>query len=532
MSNFRNTVQELMDAHNARDTQRILRDYIIQETRYFQDEWEAVVEAAKNSTRVNHDHPNSRKMRSVSQSQILDRMNVHALAHLIRMMNAADYSNALHHFKCVFEDDNLEDITYWPFAVHYDVLDKLDDVFISRDADDVTPDTDGEAEAEPEAEPSGAYNVQDDIASAANVLLRAATNGEMDDLQALLDEVVQLRKKPDYAPLPQVQASGAIPFGAPIRKNAQEVFGITDTLLDFDINTYEWDGDNPLVPRKDDNYIFNVDNLHDVLWARENGENAWLTGHTGTGKSTFVAQVCAYTGYMMVRVNMDSAIERPDFVGSMAVMTDDDGNTVTRFKDGILPKAMQQPCVLLLDEIDAVRADIAYVMQPVLEGQPLRLLEDGGRVVHPHPDFHIVATANTTGVGDSTGMYASAVKVQSRALINRFSTFVYVQYLALEQEMQLVRNAAPNISDEAMALIQDFVSHYRLGFQDGTIATPISPRNTTTIGKYVSNIEGRVGAEDAVRRALNMNVMLTVDEGDAIAVTGIMDRITSDDQPF
>ena len=530
MSNSNVTVQEILNTHNARETQRILRDYITHETRYFEDEWAAVVETAKNSTRVNHDHQNSRKMRSVSQSQILDRMNVYALAHLIRLLNEVDYSNALNHFKSVFADVNLDDITYWPWAVHTDVLDKLDDVYVSIDADDVHPNTDGEAEAEPEAEPSGAYNVKDDIATAANVLLRAATDGDMDDLQALLNEVVELRNKPDYAPMPQVQASGSIPFGAPIRKNAQEVFGIDSKLLDFDINTYEWDGDNPLVPRKDDGYIFNVDNLHDVLWAKENGENAWLTGHTGTGKSTFIAQVCAYTGYMMVRVNMDSAIERPDFVGSMAVTTDDDGNTVTRFKDGILPKAMQQPCVLLLDEIDAVRADIAYVMQPVLEGQPLRLLEDGGRMVHPHPDFHICATANTTGAGDSSGMYASAVKVQSRALINRFSTFVSVGYLNIADEMALVRNAAPDISDEAMAMIQDFVITYRQGFHDGTIATPISPRNTTTIGKYVSSIEGRVGATDAVRRALNMNVMLTVDEGDAIAVTGIMDRISG--QPF
>ena len=527
MSNSNLTIQSIVETHNSRDAQRILRDYIVHETRHFEDEWEAVVQAAKNSKLVNFDHPNSRKMRSVSKSQILDRMTVGALAVLINDMNVSDYSNGLRCLSRSFAFNNLDDVCNWPYCVF---VDDTNNVYVSIDADDVTTDTDGEAEAEPEAGPSGAYDVKPDIAAAANVLLRAATDGEMEDLQALLDEVVELRKKPTHAPLPQVQASGTIPFGAPIRKNAQEVFGITDKLLDFEINTYEWDGDNPLVPRKDDEYIFNVDNLHDVLWAKESGENAWLTGHTGTGKSTFIAQICAYTGYMMVRVNMDSAIERPDFVGSMAVTTDDDGNTVTRFKDGILPKAMQQPCVLLLDEIDAVRADIAYVMQPVLEGQPLRLLEDGGRMVHPHPDFHICATANTTGAGDSSGMYASAVKVQSRALINRFSAFVKVGYLPIEDEVKLVRNAAPDISDEAMAMIQDFVVTYRQGFHDGTIATPISPRNTTTIGKYVSNIEARVGAVDAVRRALNMNVMLTVDEGDAIAVTGIMDRISG--QPF
>jgi len=525
MSNSYLNVQSILDDNNARDAQKILRDYIVRQTRHFEEKWETIVLCAGNSELVNGDHPNSRAMKSVSKSQILDRMNVPSLAMLINYMNmkSLSYDEALLLFANEFVNNDPDCIVNWPFV---DVTPELDTIYVSREGGaEVEAVEDGGDEAEVEV--SGAYDVKPDIAAAANVLLRAATGGEMEDLQALLDEVVTLRKKPDAIALPAIEASGEIPFGAPVRKNAQDVFGLQHPLLNFEINTYEWSGVNPLVPAKDEDYIFNVDNLHDVLWALENGENSWLTGHTGTGKSTFIAQVCAFTGYMMIRVNMDSAIERPDFVGSMAVMTDADGNTVTQFKDGILPKAMQQPCVLLLDEIDAVRADIAYVMQPVLEGQPLRMLEDGGRVVHPHMDFHIVATANTTGAGDSSGMYASAVKVQSRALINRFSTFVDVKYLNISDEMKLVRVAAPSLSDDAAAMIEEFVGVYRMGFLDGTIATPISPRNTKVIGKYVSNLEERIGCNDAVRRALQMNVMLTVDECDAIAVTGIMDRLTN-----
>ena len=181
---------------------------------------------------------------------------------------------------------------------------------------------------------------------------------------------------------------------------------------------------------------------------------------------------------------------------------------------------------LLLDELDAVRPDIAYVLQPVLEGGALRLLEDGGRLVHPHMDFHICATGNSTGQGDSSGMYAAAVKVQSRAMVNRFSTHIRIDYLPIADEMRLVRNAAPSLSDQGEEYIKDFVLNYRQGFLDGTIVTPISPRNTTTIGKYVASLEDRIGTLPAVKKALHMNVMLTIDEADAIAVTGIMDRIS------
>ena len=519
------TIQNIIDLNNSRDAQRIMRHAIIAASTGRQDvddAWQRVIVAAKDSVLVNTQHAEARQMKSVSQSQILDRMGTDALTLMIFHITTGGGESALMALEAAFLNGGNHVVTAWPYFTAF-ACDEARNIDVSHMIAVDTP--------EPEAEPQEAstYDVGHDIAAAANTLLRAATGGEMDDLQALLNEVVTLRNKPAPAPMASpVQASGDIPAGEPYTENAQKVFGLKHELLDFDVTCYRWDGDNPLVPMKDDDYIFNVSNLADALWSLETNSNAWLTGHTGTGKSTFAAQVCSYTGRMMTRVNMDSGIERPDFVGSVEVTTDDDGVQVTRFKDGVLPKAMQMPCLLLLDEYDAVRPDISYVMQPVLEGGVLRLLEDGGRIVHPHSDFRIMATANTVGAGDSTGMYASAVKVQSRASINRFSSFIKVDYLPVSDEMKIVRKYAPSVSDNAMALIENFVFHYRRGFLDGTIATPISPRNTITIGKYVDSFERRIGGADAVKRALEMNVMMTVDEGDMIAVKGIMDRITQE----
>lgn len=521
------TIQNIIDLNTSRDAQRIMRSAIITATTGRQDvdfAWQRVIAAAKGSLLVNTQHADARQMKSVSQSQILDRMGTDALTLMIFHIRTRSGERALLELEEAFLSGCEFVVVAWPYhqVCNWDKARKID-------ISDLLQDDTQETEAEPDPQEAGTYDVGHDIAAAANTLLRAATGGEMDDLQALLDEVVTLRNKPAPAPIASpVQASGDIPAGETTTRNAQDVFGLSHALLDFDVTCYLWDGVNPLVPTKDDDYIFDVSNLADALWSIETNSNAWLTGHTGTGKSTFAAQVCAYTGRMMTRVNMDSGIERPDFVGSVEVTTDDDGVQVTRFKDGVLPKAMQMPCLFLLDEYDAVRPDISYVMQPVLEGGVLRLLEDGGRIVHPHEGFRIMATANTVGAGDSTGMYASAVKVQSRASINRFSSFIKVDYLPVADEMKIVRKYAPTISDNAMALIENFVFHYRNGFLDGTIATPISPRNTVTIGKYVDSFERRVGPADAVKRALEMNVMMTVDEGDMIAVKGIMDRITQE----
>lgn len=537
MSNL--TIKRIVETHNAREAQKVLRGVIQHKLPYEHYWWHPVIETANISWAINRGHQKSRSMKSVSPSQILDRMNVDGLTFLINYFNTVSASEAAlllaNDFKYCDSDKRLDEITSWPFTQDLATLDELYETDLENDIMEIggcaitpEPEVEVEVEVEPEVEAntSDAYSVPDAIASAANVLLEAATGGDERDLQALLDEVVTLRKKPDYAAMPEVSASGDIPFGAPILRNAQDVFGIKDKMLDFMINTYEWASPNPEVPVVDEDYIFNVDALHDCLWALANKENAWFSGHTGTGKSSFVTQVCARTGYMYIRVGMDSGIERDTFVGIMGLEADENGNNISKFVDGILPKAMQMPCVLLLDELDAVRPDIAYVLQPVLEGGALRLLEDGGRVVNPHMDFHICATGNSTGQGDSSGMYAAAVKVQSRAMVNRFSTHVRIDYLPLADEMALVRNAAPSLSDKSEGYIQDFVMNYRQGFLDGTIVTPISPRNTTTIGKYVASLEGRIGDLAAVKKALHMNVMLTIDEADAIAVTGIMDRIS------
>jgi len=507
------TVQNIIDTHDARKAQTILRGAIYSAAEFKGIDLTAIATEANGSALVNSTHIASKKMRSVSVSQIFDRMSAKALGYLLEeLMCDEGLHSILDAFKCVPTDGSMCEM--WPWSNELDLN--------SASISDYIPDDLGTSPTSP------TYDVADDIATAANVLLRVATNGEMNDLQGLLNEVVALRNKPaPVAVAAIVPASGDIPEGTPRRVNAQVVFGIQDRLLDMEITVYDWEYDNPLVPAKDHNYIFNRSNLADALWAIETKNNAWLTGHTGTGKTTFIAQVCAHTGRMMMRANMDSAIERPDFVGAMSVTTDDDGNQITKFVDGFLPKAMQLPVVMLLDEYDAIRADISYVMQPVLEGGSLRLMEDGGRMVHPHPDFHIMATANTVGTGDSSGLYASAVKVQSRASINRFPVFIKVDYLNVDDEMMLVKKFAPALSKQAEQLICSFLETYREAFADGTIATPISPRNTITIGKYVADFEGRLGTTVAVKRALEMNVMNTIDEGDSIAVTGIMDRISN-----
>jgi len=517
------TIQNIIDTYNARDAQRILRSAITQATHGLDDRWVEVCDAAKRSPLVNTDHPNSRKIKWVTPSQILDRMNTDALTIMLKLCNSNGAEDALIALDAIFNGaiKNAYKVTYWPFSVgtSYDF-----DAARAQDISHLLDNADNDHTPAQDADDAG---FDDEMLNIANMAAAKATGGKVSDIGELFKELTELRARPATAAPTPVQASGDIPAGKPVRMNAQDVFNLRDKLLDFEITAYNWDGDNPLVPSIMGSFRFDVDALADLLWAREKNKNAWLVGHTGTGKSTLVEQVCAYTRTMFQRVNFDSDITRLEFVGKVDVTTDDDGSQVTSFTDGILPTAMQTPCVLMLDEADAIRGDIAYVLQPVLEGKSLRLLEDGGRVVQPHPEFTIVATANTVGSGDSTGMYSAAVKMQSRAAMNRYNVFINVDYMPVDEEMNVIAQVVPSMSNVVANHLSEFITHYRNAVKTGQVETPISPRNTITIAQYANDFEERIGTNAAFKRALERNLFNSMDEGERAIAVGIADRITA-----
>ena len=64
------------------------------------------------------------------------------------------------------------------------------------------------------------------------------------------------------------------------------------------------------------------------------------------------------------------------------------------FQYGPLAKAMKYGHVLVLNEIDLADAGELAGLNDVLEGRPLVLADNAGEIIHPHPLFRVVATAN------------------------------------------------------------------------------------------------------------------------------------------
>ena len=184
--------------------------------------------------------------------------------------------------------------------------------------------------------------------------------------------------------------------------SVRKLFGIDSDMM---VPAYSKRDDN--VPDLDPDYLFDQPTTLAILAGFARNRRVMITGYHGTGKSTHIEQVAARLNWPCVRVNLDSHVSRIDLVGKDAIVLKD-GKQVTEFKDGILPWALQNNIALVFDEYDAGRPDVMFVIQRVLELSGKLTLLDQRRVIRPHPAFRLFATANTVGLGDTSGLYHGA----------------------------------------------------------------------------------------------------------------------------
>jgi cobaltochelatase CobS len=199
------------------------------------------------------------------------------------------------------------------------------------------------------------------------------------------------------------KGENAAPASLPDTKvSVRKIFGIDS---DMECPAFSVAGEH--VPELDPDYLFDRDTTLAILAGFARNRRVMVTGYHGTGKSTHIEQVAARLNWPCVRVNLDSHVSRIDLVGKDAIVLKD-GKQVTEFRDGILPWALQNNIALCFDEYDAGRPDVMFVIQRVLEvlRPPDFARPEPGHQARIRPSaFRLFATANTVGLGDTSGLY-------------------------------------------------------------------------------------------------------------------------------
>jgi len=248
------------------------------------------------------------------------------------------------------------------------------------------------------------------------------------------------------------------------------------------------------VPDLDPDYLFNRETTLAILAGFAYNRRVMVTGYHGTGKSTHIEQVAARLNWPCIRVNLDSHISRIDLIGKDAIVLQE-GKQVTEFREGILPWAYQHNVALVFDEYDAGRPDVMFVIQRILESSGKLTLLDQSRVIRPHPAFRIFATANTIGLGDTTGLYHGTQQI-NQAQMDRWSIITALNYLPHAQEVGIVLAKSKHFDNEAgrktisnMVRVADLT---RNAFMQGDLSTVMSPRTVITWAQN-AEIFGDVG---------------------------------------
>ncbi|SDF37801.1 MULTISPECIES: cobaltochelatase subunit CobS [Thalassobaculum] len=275
-----------------------------------------------------------------------------------------------------------------------------------------------------------------------------------------------------------IERKPAHPLGQPdMTVSAREVFG-----LDIDLELPAFSEPSEYVPTKDDSYLFDHDTTLAILAGFARNRRVMIQGYHGTGKSTHIEQVAARLNWPCIRVNLDSHVSRIDLIGKDAIVLRD-GKQVTEFREGILPWALQNPVALVFDEYDAGRADVMFVIQRILEVDGRLTLLDTNKVITPNPYFRLFSTANTVGLGDTTGLYHGTQQI-NQGQMDRWNIVTTLNYLPHDAEVNIVLAKSPGYAnDDGKQTISKMVACAdltRAGFIAGDISTVMSPRTVIT----------------------------------------------------
>ena len=265
--------------------------------------------------------------------------------------------------------------------------------------------------------------------------------------------------------------------------DTQDIFGLK---CNFKVFGFKDKNDN--VPEIDKTYKFDNETTLSILAGFSQNRRVLISGYHGTGKSTHIEQVAARLNWPCIRINLDSHISRIDLIGKDAIVLKNE-KQITEFQDGILPWSYQNPVALVFDEYDAGRPDVMFVIQRILETDGKLTLLDQSRVIKPNKYFRLFATANTIGLGDTSGLYHGTQQI-NQGQMDRWNIVTVLNYLAMEKEMEIILGKNKNLNNtkgkEKIANMIKVATLTRKGFMAGDISTVMSPR---TVLHWAENSE-------------------------------------------
>jgi len=204
----------------------------------------------------------------------------------------------------------------------------------------------------------------------------------------------------------------------------------------------------------------------------------FVAGLSGNGKTMMVEQACANAKREYVRVQITPETDEDDLIGGFRLV-----NGETIFHKGPVITAMEEGCILLIDELDRGTNKI-MCLQGVLEGKPV-LIKKTGETSFPAPGFNVIATANSKGRGSEDGRY-SAAQIIDDAFIERFVASIDQPYPDFNVEKKIITKVMESLEikdDEFVEKLVGWSSIIRKTYDADGVDEVVSTRRLCHIVK-------------------------------------------------
>ena len=234
-----------------------------------------------------------------------------------------------------------------------------------------------------------------------------------------------------------------------------------------------------LIPNRDPYWVWNRPVTEAFALAMFCGDTTLLHGWAGTGKTQLPVQWAALTNTPAHRMSCHRETREAHFLGSPGIEYDEEGKPSIKQEPTALTESLRYGGIFIEDE--AFRHDSALVLQSLREKSNRTVvlpeapgLESEDRVLKaPAGRWWYVLTDNTTGTGDTTGIFIA--EVQDASSLDRIDAAIEVPYLSPKDEKDALatRSSLQKGVTNKMVVFANFV---RAEFQKGALSNTISMR--------------------------------------------------------
>ena len=282
------------------------------------------------------------------------------------------------------------------------------------------------------------------------------------------------------------------------------------------------DDSNPLIPKRNDNYVFSNGVLRDLLafLGAPHGDAFYLCGPTGCGKTSVAMQIASRLNWPTTSITAHGRMQIQDMIGRMVLADNGNGQTTMKYVKGPLTTAMENGYLFVLNEMDLLDPSEVAALNDILEGGSLTIPETG-EVITPHPEFRFVATANSNGAGDTSGGYQGVLQ-QNIAAMDRFR-MTQCGYQDTDVEEEILHRAIPELQQvkplaEKMIAVANRV---RRAFSDtqGASDTHLSiTMSTRTLIRWARLSQVYAGAPNALQYSLERALLFRAEPAQSEAI--------------